>query len=189
MSTWSVPNSFTNGINPDAGLMNANFAAVKTFAEVESIQRDGSVAFTAATTFHVQQSTPRCGAQAKALAGGTSIPNTGTPTSITFTSENWDSGGFITPSSTNLTVPTGLAGIYLVTVQFDAETSTSTWRWGIYKNGVGVIGSASFGVESGSLSVPVACVVGDVFTVKASQTSAGALTTSQVLFSLVRLSL
>jgi len=188
MSTLSVPNSFTNGLNPDAGLMNANFAAVKTFAEVESVQRDGSVAFTGVVTFVASQSIPRCSAQAKCLAGGSSIPNTGNFTSLTFTAENWDSNGFITPSSTDMTVPTGLAGVYLATAQIDAETSTSTWRWGIYKNGVSV-NQASFGVEAGSLSWVVDCVAGDIFRVKAAQTSAGALTTSQVLFSLVRLSL
>ena len=47
MASLSIPNSFTNGSNADALQVNANFAAVATFANTETIQRDASVAFTA----------------------------------------------------------------------------------------------------------------------------------------------
>jgi len=47
MATLSIPNSFTNGTNADALQVNANFAAVATFANTEAVQRDASVAFTA----------------------------------------------------------------------------------------------------------------------------------------------
>jgi len=47
MASLSIPNSFTNGSNADALQVNANFAAVATFANTEAVQRDASVAFTA----------------------------------------------------------------------------------------------------------------------------------------------
>lgn len=47
MASLSIPNSFTNGSNADALQVNANFAAIATFANTETIQRDASIAFTA----------------------------------------------------------------------------------------------------------------------------------------------
>jgi len=47
MATLSIPNSFTNDTNADALQVNANFAAVATFANTEAVQRDASIAFTA----------------------------------------------------------------------------------------------------------------------------------------------
>ena len=46
MATLSIPNSFTNNTNADALQVNANFAAVATFANTEGVQRDASIAFT-----------------------------------------------------------------------------------------------------------------------------------------------
>lgn len=188
MATLGVPNSFTNGTNADATLVNANFAAVKTFAETELVQRDGSVAFTGVVSHAAAQTMPRCSAQAKAAAGSMTVPNTGVSTLVTFPTEVWDSHTFFTAGGSTLTVPAGLGGLYLINLEMAAQTGSSTWKWELYKNGV-LAQAMGVGVYSGTMTLTSPCVPTDVYTVKVSQSSAGTLDIGQVYFTIHRLSL
>jgi hypothetical protein len=62
-------------------------------------------------------------ATAFSIASGASSRN------ITYDAETFDSDGFFTPSGTNITIPTGLGGLYALslTITWDTDPGASTW--------------------------------------------------------------
>jgi hypothetical protein len=109
-----------------------------------------------------------------------SIPNgTGTFTAISWDLESTDTDGFITVSSTDITIPSGLGGLYAVTgtvswatspganstVEFYNSTTTGAWRF--------PVGAATQLPNGFSLVADVAA--GDVCQLRLSQGTAAAI--------------
>jgi hypothetical protein len=106
-----------------------------------------------------------------------------TSTIVTFDSENFDTDGFHSTSTNTgrITIPTGLAGKYLVTFSFLwAQNGTGIRTANIFKNGANVYG---VGEQSGNASVfagpngavIIDCAVGDYLELVVFQSSGGAL--------------
>jgi len=111
-----------------------------------------------------------------------SIPNA-TDTILTFNSEAWDTDGYHSTSTntSRITIPTGLGGKYLVTMNtLPALNGTGGRYLEIYKNGarlvndIGVKGDASIYVNVGGTFV-VNLVAGDYIEMLVYQDSGGAL--------------
>jgi hypothetical protein len=123
--------------------------------------------------------------------------------SVTFDTEDWDSDGFFAPSSTNVTVPAGKGGVYIVQAEFPRPTSTGiskqVWQSYLFLNGAVycMMGNefnteqANFaGTSTKAMSHGTALILlapGDVLTYRISNTS-GNITADKFVFTLTRLS-
>jgi len=108
MSSLTITNSFVNATTADATQVNTNFSDVKSFVDSHVVHgHDFSVV--------------RCGARVRRVAVQ-SITN-GASTAISWDTEDQDTDGFITPTSTTFTIPSGKAGIYVVSLQAAASVS------------------------------------------------------------------
>jgi len=119
----------------------------------------------------------------QSAAGGTAIANN-TNTAILFDTENFDTDAFHSTSTntSRITIPSGLAGKYLVTWQGNwASNATGRRSINLYGNGVAIRyspevngTSTSFPGNQGSVVLDLA--VGDYLELFAVQTSGGSLT-------------
>lgn len=139
----TVPNDFVQGVNSDADAVDANFASLVTWINTNAVHLDGTKAFTGIVT----------GPNSDPVAGNdfarksyvdtmfaNAVPQTSfkevklrrvanqsltapATTAITWDTEDADVSGFITVSSTTLTVPSGADGLYAITMTAISATS------------------------------------------------------------------
>ena len=107
--------------------------------------------------------------------------NTGTLTAITWDTETTDTDGFITVSSANITIPTGLGGFYAVTatcswsglagaessIEFYNSTTAGTWRFPI---------GNSTAMQNCALTMVADVAAGDVCQIRVQQNGAATRT-------------
>lgn len=120
-----------------------------------------------------------CGVKATAT---TSI-STGSTTSISFDTELHDTDGFFAPTSTNIVIPTGFAGRYLITANGNIAFNASGARViSIYINGTLNISApmAAGNPQSGGISRVLTLAAGDVITIRIFQDSGVSLAGSAV---------
>lgn len=84
--------------------------------------------------------------------------SSGSPTAISWDTEEFDSDGFIAVTSTTATVPTGLSGVYAITVSLASGTAITDVRAFIDLNAGGLVyrqAIGSKGEDSGSVCAVV----------------------------------
>lgn len=119
------------------------------------------------------------GAGADMNATSTSVPNS-TTTSLSFNRELYDTDTFFAPTSTNFTVPTGMAGRYLISgfVQFGLSATGATRLASIFVNGV-TIANAHAPVSATNSYCTISKIItladADVVTLRALQDSGAAM--------------
>lgn len=79
------------------------------------------------SAWQVLTASARIGATATATAW--SVASGAASRTVSFDAETYDSDGFITPASTDVTIPTGLGGLYAlsINIQWDTDPGASTW--------------------------------------------------------------
>lgn len=110
-----------------------------------------------------------------------SIPS-GAPTSIIWDTEDEDPLGFHAAASTNIVIPAGQAGVYLIALQggFQNTASGGLRSFSIFENGVSIASAKTNGVgiattTTFSVSILKRLAVGAIITGNAYQDSGGAL--------------
>lgn len=144
MSTLSLPNTIANGQAGDASKVQQNFDAIVTDSNANLIKKDGTLQMTgqlsllasdptladhaarksyvdagdateAAARVAGDKAPPRIGVEVKRNAALTVAD--AIATLVPFDTEISDSDGYFTPTSTAITVPAGLGGVYLISVE------------------------------------------------------------------------
>jgi len=118
-----------------------------------------------------------------------SIPNNAS-THIVWDTEDADTGGFLTPPSNAVVIPTGMGGLYAVTAEATwASTALSLNSLQITVSGITdpyqFTGNTHDGLIAASAVVPIAA--GAVITVQALQTSGGAVGIARARLDLYRI--
>ena len=142
MSTLSIPNDITNGATSDATKVQANFDAIETFANDETLKKDGSTTATGLLTLLASDPTADDHAARKkyvddevtaalARVGGewtdedsASTYTHNATTVVVFDTEVSDTDAIGTAGGNTFTVPTGKGGLYAMSAM------ASTWYTG-----------------------------------------------------------
>jgi hypothetical protein len=117
----------------------------------------------------------------------------GTPQNFTYTSEETDTDGFHNNSTNTdrMTIPTGLGGVYVVTISYLLSGAGSSYHYlQIQKNGANMNGTTVMSDPQGrgSLTIVAALVAGDYMTASLQQSGTGTFYTER-RFSIVRVGL
>ena len=142
-----------------------------------------------ATASSGQAAAPTC----TAYTNGNMSWTGGTPGNFTFTSEETDTDGFHNNSTNTdrMTIPTGLVGVYVVTIDYLLSGAGSSYHFlQIQKNGANMNGTTvmSDPAGRGSLTIVAALVAGDYMTASLQQSSTGTYYTER-RFSVTRVGL
>jgi len=122
MAQLNVPNLFVNGTLTDAATLNANFDAVKAFANTEVLNRVGGALTpqpSGVLTFAGGQVMPRYGASVT-TANNTNLTTTGY-VNLTWGTTVWSSGGVSVVGSASLSAGSIPSGLYQFTVSYPGD--------------------------------------------------------------------
>jgi hypothetical protein len=157
----ALPHVITNGPFQDANQVMANLNAIKNWLNTNAVQLDASKATTG--TLSGPASDPSTSNQyaRKAYVDATDLGNVRMGCSIsgsqvctdgtgmanmTFANEASDTHGFHSPGGQNIVIPTGCAGVYLISVYANVTGSGSNLRIHLNCTGTGVP-TAIYGFE------------------------------------------
>jgi len=110
------------------------------------------------------------------VSGTTSVPNSSL-TALSFSSETYDSDGFFAPTSTNIVIPTGFTGLYIVKVSLTSNPG-ATVNTAIYLNGAEYRNPfpSTFTSTTGGVGYSMALFTqGDIVTFRVTQFSGSSL--------------
>lgn len=134
MATAAVTNSFVANTLAESAEVNQNFTDLVNFINTNAIQKDASLAFTSIPSGPASDPTSDNQLSRKAYIDGrtdrkgviltksTQTISNNTETDISWDAEVYDSSAFITAPATTITVPSGLAGVYAITLRVGWDT-------------------------------------------------------------------
>lgn len=204
-SDASVPNNFVTGTPAVADDVDANFAALVSWVNTNAVHLDGSKAFTSVPSGPASDPTSDNQLARKAYVDGkvptgtrlnvkvtraaaTSISGLSAST-VTFTAEAADNGGFIATPASTFTVPSGGDGLYAYGARFSVDFS-GAHQLRLTVNSVQV--AADVGVtSSGGHLIPtgiVALAAGDTFSVAVYNASGSTISMTNMTFYMVKIS-
>ena len=134
MATVSVTNTFTNGTQAQSGQVNTNFNDIKSFLTTNAIQRDGSLAMTAALSLAASNPTSDNQAVRKKYFDGPYVEVTGNNSTLIYatwfpllyTTKTTDTEDCYNLASGNFTAPR--TGVYLFSYNLVCDTQPSGFR-------------------------------------------------------------
>lgn len=203
MTALNVPNTFVASTTADANEVNANFSAVVDYVNDNVVLTDGSHVMTqaldvgsnkvvnvatptsatdAANKQYVDDSVPqRAGGWVARTSGTQSIPGV-TATNIQFPAEYSDSDGFwpAGATSTTMTVPAGLGGVYILSAFYSCSTTNAVYIH-IVVNGTTYQAPASAG-GTANITVCVPMAAGETATPQIYCSGANTITFARFAF-------